>query len=184
VDPILIERIERLSDRFTGVRITVKVLDEPPIFLIRRRVEDHLDDMRLNLRFRKKEPISERIFWMAQTLFLESAFKANLNRMEQFEDPHLYKSDAILAGAFLAEYACVIGTEWESDVHAKLIQRENEAKYERQAGALMLKAGAFGLAPFDTALAEAVGETISIADARIHERMSRVLDEIAIAQNI
>jgi len=181
VDSILVERLERLSDRFTGVYLKVDVLEEPPILFFRRRIEDHGDEMRMTIRFKKRESVYDRIYWLAQALFLEAAFKANLNRMEQFEDPRLFKSDAILAGAFLAEYACVIGTEWESEVHKKLIERETDVKYEKRAGALILKAGAFGLAPFDVGLDGDVGEIVSVGDQRILERMTRVLDEISVA---
>lgn len=180
MDLILIQRLERLSERFSGIKIKVNVLEEPPIFLFRRRVVERLKEFAIDIRFKPKEQIADRIYWTAQSLFMESCFKANLDQMEKYDDPKLFKSEAILAGAYLAEFGCVIGTEWEEVVHASLKDRENDTRNERHAGALLMLSGAFGLVPFDRAIGEAKIEPVSIADPRVYERMGRVLSELDI----
>ncbi|MFM9873739.1 MAG: hypothetical protein ACKVQS_09780 [Fimbriimonadaceae bacterium] len=180
MDPLIIDRLERLSERFTGFRIKINVLPEPPIFLIRRRIVERLDEGMIEIRFGRNEKLSDRIFWTAQTLFLEAAFRINLQHMEQYDDPRLYKSDAILAGAFLAEFAAVIGTDWEDVMQDQLIQRESESKAERRAGALFLRAGAFGLVPFDQALSELDGNDVSILDVRVKSKLAAVIENLEV----
>lgn len=178
MDPLILKRLERLCQRFTGIDIQLEVLDETPIWFVRpRRVWDR-SLLKLTFRFSRQWGFLERLNSVAATAFVFGVDE--WVRQQIAEDrylPEKYDVERVFAGAYLAEVASTLGTRHELDVKTAWAGGKGLFKAEKIAGSLFLMAGAFGWRPFYEVSEDAVSER-SAFDPAVREKLERLLEEV------
>lgn len=178
MDQLILKRVEKLCERFTGVPITIEVLDETPIWFIRpRRVWDRAT-LKLTFRFSSRRGFLERLNNVAASAFVFGVDE--WVRRQLAEDrylPEKYDVERVFAGAYLAEVASTLGTRHELDVKTAWAGGKGLFRAEKVAASLFLIAGAFGWRPFYEVPEEAVVERSAFEPA-VRQKLERLLEEV------